>query len=211
MSALEALPAEAPQEAGTELVLVTAPARTAGEKDYLTAAVWSGVAATAAWLTALPFAAPSLLPAILVAAGGLGFLGYLDSVTLKVKDRHNLIYGTAVLLVLAGTQGAFGTPVLMPALIGAVSVFAAMYVLAHMVGIGGGDIKLAPIPAAVLAAYSSAGVIIWLFLFFALLLVHNTAAKARRRTPGPVAGVPLLAGAFLLTIAAVGLLGVAGL
>ena len=211
MSALEVLPAATPPVAGTELVLVPALDRTAGEKDYITAAVWAGAAATAAWLTALPFAAPALLPAFLVAAGGLGFLGYLDSVTLKVRDRHNLVYGTAVLLVLAGTQGAFGTPVMLPALIGAASVFAAMYVLAHMVGIGGGDIKLSPVPAAVLAAYSSAAVIIWLFLFFVLLLVNNNLAKARKRTPGPVAGVPLLGGAFLLTILVVGLLGVAGL
>lgn len=212
MSALEVLP-EAPAPRSTELVLVAAPsrARAATEKDYIVAAVWAGVSATAAWLAALPFTVPALLPAFLVAAGGLGFLGYLDSVTFKVRDRHNLVYGLAVLLVLAATQGAFGAPVLVPALIGAASVFAAMFILAHMMGIGGGDIKLSPIPAAVLAAYSSAAVIIWLFLFFVMLLANNTVAKASKRAPGPVAGVPLLTGAFLLTIPVVGLLGVAGL
>lgn len=212
MSALEILPAAAEPPASQLVLVPTAPGRpAAGEKDYIRGALWAAVAASAAWLGALPFASPALLPLILVTGGGLGFLGYLDHVTHRILDKHILIFGAGVLALLAATQGAFGTSALVPGLIGGAAGFAAMLLLSYLTSIGGGDIKLAPVPAAVLAVYSSAAVMTWLFFIFFFHLLWSVAVKVSGRPSAPVAGVPFMAAAFVATVAAIGLLGVAGL
>lgn len=217
MSALPLPDIETPAP-DTALVLVpdSAPVggkdkRTPTGAEYVRAVYWAGAAGSISWLAALPFAAPSALPMIMLAGTVLGFLGYLDHVTRRVLDIHNAAFAALTVLLLGGIQVAFVVPVLLHGFTGAVAAFAFMFLLAWCgVGIGGGDLKLSAIAGATAGVFSPIiGPLVWVALTFILHSVWLVGRSLSKKDPAPVAGVPFMAAAFIGTIVLLGLTGAA--
>lgn len=197
LDAAEAAPEAAPERASRILT----------GRDYLAAAGWGlagAVVISAASLALLPI---QLAGIALVLGAGLGVLGYLDHLTQLIRNRHTLAFGAAAALMVAATQVATPHPVLLPAVIGAVVAFVFMLGLTVATGFaGGGDIKLSPVPAALLAAVSPVAATMWLLFTFVLALGAMIAARLsgsrRRRT----AMAPYMALAAVLAIVGYGML-----
>lgn len=213
MSALQTAPAlEETPAAGTVLALVppAAPAKkTAGTRDYIRGIYWGAGSGLAALIAGCFFARAEILPLLMVAGTVLGFLAWLDHRTHRVLDLHNAGFGIITLILLAATQGAFGMPVIIPGLIGAATAFVFLIVLSYCrLGIGGGDLKLAPMAGAVMGVFAGiAGPLVWVALTVILHSAWVLARTAAGKKTGPVAGVPFMAAAFTATII---LLGAAG-
>lgn len=175
--------------------------------DYLIASVWGIAGAIATTAVAVLFLPVHLLSLTLVLGAGLGVLGYLDHVSQLIRNKHNLFFGISAALLLGATQVISGGPVLIPAAIAAAAAFAFMLALTVFTGFaGGGDIKLSPIPAALLAAVSPIAAMLWLLLTFVLCLVGMIGARVVGSKRRHVAMAPFMAVAAVAAIGAYGLL-----
>lgn len=176
--------------------------------DYLVATAWGIAGAMATSVVSVLFLPVHLMALTFVLGAGLGVLGYLDHCTQLIRNKHNLVFGGAAALLLTATQilspaGA----VLVPALIAAAVTFVFMLALTVVAGFaGGGDIKLSPIPAALLAAVSPIAAMMWLLFTFVLCLTAMIAAKLRGSTRKHVAMAPFMAVAAVLAIGAYGVI-----
>ncbi|ACL42097.1 hypothetical protein Achl_4146 (plasmid) [Pseudarthrobacter chlorophenolicus A6] len=175
-------------------------------QDWLVATVWGIVGALATTAVSVLFLPVHLLSLTFVLGAGLGLLGYLDHCTQLIRNRHNLVFGAAAALLLVATQvispaGA----ILVPALIGGAASFGFMLVLAVFTKFaGGGDIKLSPIPAALLAAVSPIAAMMWLLFTFTLCLVAMVTARLAGSKTKHVAMAPFMAVAAVLAIGVYG-------
>lgn len=175
--------------------------------DYLVAAAWGiagGIGTSAAAVMFLP---AHMLALTLVLGAGLGFLGYLDHATQLIRNKHNLFFGICAALLLGSMQVVSGGDVLLPAVLSAAGAFVFMLALTVITGIaGGGDIKLSPIPAALLGAISPIAAMLWLLFTFVLCLCVMIAAKIAGSKQRHMAMAPLMAVAAAGAIVVYGLL-----
>jgi hypothetical protein len=176
--------------------------------DYLVATAWGIAGAMATSVVSVLFLPVHLMALTFVLGAGLGVLGYLDHCTQLIRNKHNLVFGGAAALLLVATQILSpASAVLIPALIAAAVTFVFMLALTVVAGFaGGGDIKLSPIPAALLAAVSPIAAMMWLLFTFVLCLAAMIAAKLRGSTRKHVAMAPFMAVAAVLAIGAYGML-----
>ncbi|MCC3299238.1 prepilin peptidase [Arthrobacter caoxuetaonis] len=178
-------------------------------RDWLVATLWAiftGLAASAASVALLPV---GYLGIVALLGAGLGLLGYLDHVTQLIRNKHNVIYGIFAAVLLVATQTFMDHQILLPALISAVVTFAFFLVLTMYTGFaGGGDIKLSPIPAALLGAISPVAALLWLLFTFVLcvggMIYYRITDPATRHT----AMGPYMAAAAVITVISYGLLAV---
>jgi hypothetical protein len=176
--------------------------------DYLVATVWGIAGALATTVVSVLFLPVHLMALTFVLGAGLGVLGYLDYCTQLIRNKHTLVFGAAAALLLTATQilspaGA----ILIPALIAAAVTFVFMLALTVATGFaGGGDIKLSPVPAALLAAVAPVAAMMWLLFTFVLCLIAMTAAKLSGSTRKDVAMAPFMAIAAVLAIGSYGML-----
>lgn len=176
--------------------------------DWLAAAAWGVAGAVATSAVSVLFLPLHLIALTFVLGAGLGMLGYLDHCTQLIRNTHTLVFGTAAALLLTATQilspaGA----VLIPALVAATVTFVFMLGLAVSTNFaGGGDIKLSPVPAALLAAVSPIAAMLWLLFTFVLCLGAMIAARLSGSTRKHVAMAPFMAIAAVLAIGVYGLI-----
>lgn len=135
---------------------------------------------------------PMIIP-LAVIGFGLGILAYFDHVTHLILDTHNLAF-----LALAAASlfipASAGYITWGPAAVGFGIVFLFMLTLAVVANyVGGGDIKLAPIPAAVLSVASPLAACMWLCLTFMACLAYQIAAKVEGQQKKFVAMAPFMA------------------
>lgn len=177
-------------------------------QDYLVSAVWGIAGAVATSAVSVLFLPAHLLALTFILGAGLGVLGYLDHCTQLIRNTHNVVFGIAAALLLVATQILSpASAILLPAVIAAAVAFIFMLGLAVVAGFaGGGDIKLSPIPAALLAAVSPIAAMMWLLFTFVLCLVAMIGAKLTGSTRKHVAMAPFMAVAAVLAIGVYGLL-----
>lgn len=177
-------------------------------QDWLFAAAWGIAGAIAASAVSVLFLPVHLLSLTFILGAGLGTLGYLDSCTHLIRNKHNLVFGAAAALLLVATQVISpSSAILIPALIAAAASFVFMLVLAICTQFaGGGDIKLSPIPAALLAPVSPIAALMWLLFTFTLCLVAMIAARLTGSKQKHVAMAPYMAVAAVMAIGIYGLL-----
>ena len=133
---------------------------------------------------------------------GLGLLAYLDHVTHLILNTHNLIFAVAVCAALILPHQA-GYSTWGPAATGAVLVFLFLLALAMLTGFaGGGDIKLAPIPAAALAVASPLAACMWLLLTFLVCLIYQIVCKLKVSPQKYAAMAPFMAVALVPALVA---------
>jgi len=176
--------------------------------DWLIAAAWGVACAVASSAVSVSFLPMHLIALNFVLGAGLGVLGYLDHCTQLIRNKHNLVFGGAAGLLLTATQVLSpASVVLLPALVAAVVTFVFMLGLAVITNFaGGGDIKLSPIPAALLAAVSPLAAMLWLLFTFVLCLAGMIAARLAGSKRKHVAMAPFMAVAAVLSIMAYGML-----
>jgi leader peptidase (prepilin peptidase)/N-methyltransferase len=211
---LEAPEHQTPAPATTGLqhapVPVPMPAlRETTPQDHLRAAFWGIASALAAATVSVLLLLPiQVLPVTFLLGAGLGMLGYLDQITHTIRNQHTALFATAAAVLLAATQVSQGGFVLGWALICAAAVFVFMILVALTAGsMGGGDVKLAPVAAALLAAVSPLAVLLWVqFLFIGAVAGALTARFAGQRKTH-LAMVPYMAVAVLPALAGYGVLG----
>lgn len=178
-------------------------------RDWLISVVWgifSGLATAAASIALLPLNALALTALL---GAGLGVLGYLDHCTQLIRNKHVLVYGAVAAILLVATQTFTDHQILLPALASAVVTFGFFLVLAMRTGFaGGGDIKLSPVPAALLGAISPLAALLWLLLTFTVcvggMIWFRIVDPTRRHT----AMGPYMAVAATLALIAYGLLAI---
>lgn len=169
--------------------------------DWVSAFLAGGVSAGAAIMagTALMpagFTIPSALwPALVILTFGLGALARLDVLTHLIRDRHTAVLAavTVPAVVWAAWSGVtvYGFPYWAVALAAAVFAFVFLLGVAMVAGfVGGGDIKLSPLPAAVLAGTGLMTPFVWFFLTFgfaliAFLVLKATGSQVKRAPLGP--------------------------
>ncbi|GAA4035597.1 hypothetical protein GCM10023063_20190 [Arthrobacter methylotrophus] len=175
--------------------------------DYLVSSVWGIAGALATSAVSILFLPVHLLALTFILGAGLGVLGYLDHCTQLIRNKHNLVFGIAAALILLATQAVTGGAVLLPAVIAGAVTFVFMLALTVFTGFaGGGDIKLSPIPAALLAAVSPIAALLWLLTTFVLCLAGMITARLAGSKRKHVAMAPFMAVAAVLAILAYGML-----
>lgn len=142
-----------------------------------------------------------------VAGFGLGLLAWLDHATHLILNKHNLVFGGVAVAAIAGVSifdGGLMTGAM--ALAGAAGAFIFMFILAlsKMGIVGGGDIKLSPIPAALLAAWNPLAPVLWLFCTFVLVLGSMITTRLRKAPLEARAMAPHMALALIPTILGAG-------
>ncbi|MCC3292557.1 prepilin peptidase [Arthrobacter sp. zg-Y1110] len=176
-------------------------------RDWLVSTAWgifSGLAAGAASVVFLPVEDLALM--VLLGAG-LGVLGYLDHVTQLIRNRHNLIFGAITAVLLLATQTFMDEQILLPALVCAALTFGFFLVLTMLTGYaGGGDIKLSPIPAALLGAVSPIAAMLWLLFTFVFCVGGTIYFRVTDPNRRHTAMGPYMAAAAVLTIVVYGIL-----
>lgn len=206
---IESTPATAAPEAGTGASgFNEAGLRELTGHDWLVSAAWGIAGALATTAVSVLFLPVHLLSLVFVLGAGLGVLGYLDQCTQLIRNKHTLVFGAGAALLLIATQILSpASAVIVPALVAAAVTFVFMLALTVVAGFaGGGDIKLSPVPAALLAAVSPIAAMMWLLFTFILCLVAMIAAKLRGSTRKHVAMAPFMAVAAVLAIGAYGML-----
>lgn len=208
---------EAPAIVDESPVLTAAPAsdkpdeaglRELAAADYLRAAGWgiaSGVSAAGVSAAFLPV---QYLALSFVLGAGLGVLGYLDQITQLIRNWHTAIFASASAVLIGATQVSLGGDVLLPAVGAAAGTFAFLLILALILPgfVGGGDIKLAPVAAALLAAISPFAALLWLQFMFIGALVGMTVTRLAGNRNKYMAMAPYMAAAVLPALAGSGLL-----
>jgi hypothetical protein len=176
--------------------------------DWLFSVAWGIAGAVATSAVSVLFVPVHLLALTLILGAGLGVLGYLDRCTHLIRNKHTLVFGAAAALLLTATQILSpASAILIPALVAAAVTFIFMLGLTVATGFaGGGDIKLSPVPAALLAAVSPIAAMLWLLFTFLLCLVAMITAKLRGSKRKEVAMGPFMAVGAVLAIGAYGML-----
>lgn len=202
-------PAPAAPEADETPVPVPMPAfPETGPQDYLRAAGWGLASALAAAAVSVAMLPIQFLPVAFLAGAGLGVLGYLDQITHIIRDRHTALFAAASAVLLIATQVSQGGFVLGWAAICAAAVFVFMIILGMTAGgLGGGDVKLAPVAAALLAAVSPLAALLWIQFLIYGALGGAIAARIRRRKNTHQAMAPYMAVAVLPALAGYAILG----
>lgn len=200
--------AEAYEKVEEQAVLPETGLRELTGHDWLIATVWGIAGALATTAASVLFLPVHLLSLTFVLGAGLGVLGYLDHCTQLIRDRHNVVFGIAAAVLLTATQVISpASAILIPAAIAAAVSFVFMLALTVFTGFaGGGDIKLSPIPAALLAAVSPIAAMLWLLFTFTLCLIGMIAARLAGSKRKNVAMAPFMAVAAVLAITVYGLL-----
>ncbi|MET4143723.1 prepilin peptidase [Arthrobacter sp. UYCo732] len=177
-------------------------------QDWLFAATWGIAGALATTAVSVLFVPVHLMALTFVLGAGLGMLGYLDYCTQLIRNAHNIVFGTfAAILLIATLIISPASAILLPAVIAAAASFVFMLVLAMYTGFaGGGDIKISPIPAALLAAISPITAMMWLLFTFTLCLAAMISARLTGSKRKHVAMAPFMAVAAVMAIAIYGLL-----
>lgn len=176
---------EAPRADEALVPIPNRPLRETGPRDYLRAACWGIASALAAAAVSVLLLPVQVLPVVFLLGAGLGVLGYLDQVTHLILDRHTMAFATAAAVLLVATQVSQGGFILGGSLITAAAAFLIMAVLGMTTGLGGGDVKLAPVAAALLAAVSPLAALLWIqFTFTAGAAAAVTNRIARGKRPG---------------------------
>lgn len=178
-------------------------------RDWLISVVWgifSGLATAAASMFLLPLNALAITTLL---GAGLGVLGYLDHCTQLIRNKHILVYGAMAAILLVATQPFSDHQILLPALACAVVTFGFFLLLAMYTGFaGGGDIKLSPVPAALLGAVSPLAALLWLLFTFVIcvggMIWFRIMDPSRRYT----AMGPYMAVAAVLAVIAYGFLAI---
>lgn len=166
--------------------------------DYVAGAVAGIVLAALTCLAGRTFAPAPMLVPLAVAGLGMGFLGYLDHVTRLIRNRHIVIFGAVAAVALVVALAPAGPAAWIPVLASAAGAFVFLLVLSAITGFaGGGDIKLSPVPAAVLAACFPLTAALWLTFAFVLVLIGQITAKLAHSEAKHAAMGPLLAAAML--------------
>ncbi|HEX9086496.1 MAG TPA: prepilin peptidase [Arthrobacter sp.] len=176
--------------------------------DWLAAAAWGIAGAVATSAVSLPFLPMHLIALTFVLGAGLGVLGYLDHCTQLIRNKHTVVFGAAAAVLLTATQILIpAAQILIPALVAAAVTFVFMLGLAVITKFaGGGDIKLSPVPAALLAAVSPLAAMMWLLFTFVLCLGAMIAARLSGNTRKHVAMAPFMAIAAGLSLGTYGML-----
>lgn len=176
--------------------------------DWLVATAWGIAGALATTAASVLFIPVHLMALTFVLGAGLGVLGYLDHCTQLIRDKHNVVFGIAAAVLLVATQVLSpASAILIPAAIAAAASFIFMLALTVFTGFaGGGDIKLSPIPAALLAAVSPIAALMWLLFTFVLCLIGMIAARLAGNKRKHVAMAPFMAVAAVLAITVYGLI-----
>lgn len=167
-------------------------------RDYIVGALLGTATAALLFLAGREFAPAAMTWPLAVAGFGMGILGYLDQVTRLIRNGHTIAFGAVTTLVLAVSLAPAGITAWVPVLATAAGAFVFMLVLSAIWGFaGGGDIKLSPIPAGVLAACFPLTAVLWLLFTFVLVLIGQIAARAARSTDKHAAMAPLMAAAMI--------------
>lgn len=161
--------------------------------DWFFALFWGAVLGALMAVTAQSLAPEPMMLPLAVTGFGLGLLAYLDHVTHLILNTHNLLFalavGAALILPYRDGYSTWG-----PAATAAVLVFLFLLVLALVTGFaGGGDIKLAPIPAAALAVASPLAACMWLLLTFLVCLIYQIISKLKVAPEKYAAMAPFMA------------------
>lgn len=167
-------------------------------RDYIVGAILGTATAALMVLAGKGFAPAAMALPLAVAGFGMGFLGYLDHVTRLIRNGHNALFGAVAAVALAVALAPEGPSAWVPVLATAAGAFIFLLVLSAVSGFaGGGDIKLAPIPAAVLAACFPLTAVLWLLFTFVLVLIGQLVARAARSDDQHAAMAPLMAAAMI--------------
>ncbi|HEX9228329.1 MAG TPA: hypothetical protein VF885_17130 [Arthrobacter sp.] len=167
-------------------------------RDYIVGAIIGTATAALLVLAGRGFAPAAMAWPLAVAGFGMGFLGYLDQVTRLIRNGHTIVFGAVTALVLAVALAPVGISAWIPVLATAAGAFVFLLVLSAISGFaGGGDIKLSPVPAAVLAACFPLTAVLWLLFTFVLVLIGQIAARAARSEDKHAAMAPLMAAAMI--------------
>lgn len=166
-------------------------------RDYIVGAIIGTATAALLFLAGRGFAPAAMAWPLAVAGFGMGFLGYLDQVTRLIRNGHNVLFGVLTAVALGVALAPAGLAAWVPVLASAAGAFVFLLVLSAISGFaGGGDIKLSPIPAAVLAACFPLTAVLWLLFTFVLVLIGQLIAKAARSEDKHAAMAPLMAAAM---------------
>jgi hypothetical protein len=135
---------------------------------------------------------PAAAVTLAIVGFGLGVLGYIDSRTKLILNRHTGLFAAMLFGVLLGVQlQAPGEPVLLTAIGTALGAFVIMLILWWVIGFAsGGDIKLAPVAAAGLSLVSPLLAVLWLMLAF-MLCMGVTIYRAATANGAPRQSVPM--------------------
>lgn len=162
-----------------ELSPAAVPAPTA--RQYVHALVWAAVLGALTAGLSSPHVDAALLPVLAVTGAGVGFVASLDVDTGHILNRHIAVIAALTVAGLAFAQ-AMGHGVALRAVLAAVGAFIYMFILAlPRFGMGGGDVKYAPVPAAGLASVGLLVPLLWLWFVFAAAVVGLVALRARSR------------------------------
>lgn len=132
-----------------------------------TALLWGAISlAVAAAAVAVTNTDRAAWLAVVTVAGVLGFIGYLDGLTQRIRNRHTGILAAVAIV------GTFVDQILEPSsitLVAAIAIATIMFGLLLGVamltgGLGGGDIKVAPFIALTLALVSPLTPMLWLLI-----------------------------------------------
>lgn len=167
-------PAAPDQDAVTPAAAPRLPAR-----QMVRAMVWAAVLGGLTAAIAAPHVDAALIPVLVVTGAGAGFVASIDIDTRHIYNRHIVVIAAATVAGLVFAQLS-GQDVAARALLAAVGAFVYMLALAlPRMGLGGGDIKYAPVAAAGLATVGLYAVLLWLLFTFGAALVAMAALKAR--------------------------------
>lgn len=138
---------------------------------------------------------------------GMGVLAWFDHATHLILNKHNLVFGGIATVAIAAASVISGSWMMaVMAVIAAVAAFIFMLALAVMrTGmVGGGDIKLSPTPAALLAAYNPLAALLWLLFSFILCLGSAILVKVSGKSAQPRAMAPFMALALIPAVLGTG-------
>lgn len=182
------------------------PVRETGPQDYLRAAGWGIAAAVASAVVSVLVLPVQALPVVFLLGAGLGTLGYLDQITHTIMDRHTVIFATLASVLLAATQVSQGGFLLGWSMASAAAAFILMVILGLTTGLGGGDVKLAPVAAALLAAVSPLAALLWIQFTFIAGLAGAVTHRIAKGNNTHLAMAPYMAFAVLPALAGYGIL-----
>lgn len=138
---------------------------------------------------------------------GMGVLAWFDHATHLILNKHNLVFGGIAAVAIAAASVIAGSWMMaVMAVIAAAVSFIFMLALAVMrTGmVGGGDIKLSPTPAALLAAYNPLAALLWLLFSFILCLGSAILVKVSGKSAQPRAMAPFMALALIPAVLGTG-------
>ncbi|GAA4924119.1 hypothetical protein [Nesterenkonia rhizosphaerae] len=127
--------------------------------------------------------------AVALAALALGGLAVLDAHTGLIRNRHNIAVGIAATVWVLASAFTMDGRVILTALATAAGCFALMLTIRTVSGsmVGGGDLKLIPSIAALLATCHPLCALIWICLSFIASLAFVSVLRVTRGQRGMIA------------------------